>query len=328
MTTRVLLGVVLLCAVAVVAVALLKKPTQIVYAGSAWYGHAPVWVGIRKGIFKKHGFDVRTESFGGSADRINALEADNATFASLGEVAMLAAMARERRNFYWIGCQNIAPGNEGLVGIGVSSVKDLRGKKIALYRNTSIHLTIALLLKDAGLDIRRDVEVLNAQDSAVVDLVRRGDAIAGGMWEPFYTRLKGLPGARVLGTDKDTSVYRDFKMMTGPDVLCASKAWVDADPDRARRFFRAYFEAVQWCADHPDELLEIVVAVTRSPMEDVRTALANFRWVSWDGQRAMLSAQRMFGQAKAVGALLQELDRVDRVPEAADWTVADWYWDS
>ena len=46
-------------------------------------------------------------------------------FASLGEVAMLTAMARDRRGFYWIGCQNIAPGNEGLVAIGIDSIADL-----------------------------------------------------------------------------------------------------------------------------------------------------------------------------------------------------------
>ncbi|MHC4960354.1 MAG: hypothetical protein ACYTGN_18550, partial [Planctomycetota bacterium] len=91
------------------------KDQVIVYAGSAWYGHAPVWAGLKHGIFKKHGFTVRKEAFGGSADRISNLAADNAQFASLGEVAMLAAMARGNRDFYWIGCHNIAPGNEGLV---------------------------------------------------------------------------------------------------------------------------------------------------------------------------------------------------------------------
>ena len=62
-------------------------PDRVVYGGSAWYGHAPVWVGIRLGIFKKHGFEVSKANFDSSSSRINALEAGNATFASLGEVA-------------------------------------------------------------------------------------------------------------------------------------------------------------------------------------------------------------------------------------------------
>jgi len=304
-----------------------SEPVTVVYAGSKWYGHAPVWIGIRKGIFARHGFEVEDRAFGGSAERLNALETGNATFASLGEVAMLEAMTAGRRGFYWVGSQNVAPGNEGLVAIGIDSIADLRGKRIALYDNTSVHLTIALLLKDAGLDIRKDVTIVNGRDSEVVELVRNGDADAGGIWEPFYTDLRNLPEARVLGTDKDTSIYREFKSMTGPDVICAAKEWVDADEDRAKRFFRAYFEAVQWCQDHPEELIEVAMEVTRKDRESVAAALANFTWIGWDGQKVMMSDARMFGQADAVAALLIELGKIEAAPAYRDWTRVNWYFD-
>lgn len=298
----------------------------IVYAGSSWYGHAPVWVGIQKGIFEKHGFTVEERMFGSSSDRINALEADNAQFASLGEVAMLTAMSRDRRDFYWVGCQNIAPGNEGLVAVGgIDSIADLKGKKIALQRITSIHLTVALLLEEAGLDITKDVTVLNATDSTVVDIVRRGDAVAGGMWEPFYTDLRKLEGAKVLGTDKDTSIYKRFRTMSGPDVICASKAWVDKDPARAKRFFEAYWEAVLWCKEHPAELLDLVVAHIGKERSAVETALQNFQWLPWDEQRAMLSEDRMFGQAQVASELLKRLGQLETIPEFRDWTRLDWF---
>jgi len=300
--------------------------TRIVYAGSAWYGHAPVWVGIQQGIFEKHGFAVEQRMFGSSSDRINALEAGNAQFASLGEVAMLTAMSRGRRGFSWIGCQNIAPGNEGLVGVGgIESIADLKGKKIALQRITSIHLTVALLLEDAGLDITKDVEILHATDSSVVDIVRRGDAAAGGMWEPFYTDLRKLEGAKVLGTDKDTSIYKRFRTMSGPDVICASKAWVDADPARAKRFFQAYWEAVAWCKEHPDELIDLVVAHLGKDREAVQAALQNFQWLTWDEQRSMLSNKRMFGQAQVASELLKRLGQLETVPSFKDWTRLDWF---
>ncbi len=303
-----------------------KDDNTIVYAGSAWYGHAPVWVGIQKGIFEKHGFKVEERMFGSSSDRINALEAGNAQFASLGEVAMLTAMSRDRRGFYWIGCQNIAPGNEGLVAVGgITSIADLKGKKIALQRITSIHLTVALLLEDAGLDITKDVEILNATDSSVVDIVRRGDAVAGGMWEPFYTDLRGLEGATVLGTDKDTSIYKRFKTMSGPDVICASKAWIDKDSARAKKFFQAYWEAVAWCKDNPKELLDLVVAHLGKDREAVKTALQNFEWLTWDEQRSMLSPKRMFGQAQVASELLKRLGQLDSIPKFKDWTRLDWF---
>jgi len=295
----------------------------VIYAGSKWYGHAPVWVGIREGIFKKAGFEVQRKPFGGSSARIQALSSNNATFASLGEIAMLEAMARGNRDFYWIGSQNIAPGNEGLVGIGIDSIADLRGKRIALYDNTSIHMTVALLLKNAGLDIQKDVTIVNAPDVEVVNLLRNGDVQAGAMWEPFFSDLRGLKDAKVLGTDKDTEFYKDFKTMSGPDVICAAKKWVDADPARASRFFRAYFEAVQWCRDHPEELLDLVAEEVRKPKDAVRTALANFTWIGWEGQTVMLSDQRMFGQAERVCELLTELGKIEQTPKFRDWTRLD-----
>lgn len=303
-----------------------EESDTIIYAGSAWYGHAPVWVGIQKGIFAKHGFEVEERKFGSSADRINALEADNAQFASLGEVAMLTAMSRDRRGFYWIGCQNIAPGNEGLVAVGgISSIQDLKGKRIALQRITSIHLTIALLLEEAGLDITKDVTVLHATDSSVVDLVRRGDAEAGGIWEPFYSDLRDLEGATVLGTDKDTSIYKRYRTMSGPDVICASKKWIDADPARAKRFFQAYWEAVAWCKEHPEELLDLVVAHVQKDRKDVEVALGNFQWLTWDDQRTMLRKDRMFGQAQVASQLLKRLGQLEKIPAFRDWTRLEWF---
>jgi len=314
----------LLCLVVLTACG--QDPDKVVYGGSAWYGHAPVWVGIERGIFKEHGFDVVDKSFGSSSDRLAALEAGNATFASLGEVAMLGAMAAERRGFYWIANQNIAPGNEGLVGIGVERIEDLKGKKVALQELTSIHLTIALLLKEHGLSLS-DIEVLNGNNATLVEMLRNGDAVAAGMWEPHFAAMRKLPGAKVLGTDKDTSIYKKFKTMSGPDVICCDRKWFDADPARAKRLFRAYFEAVEWCRDNPKELIDIVVRKTGKERTEVQAAMANFTWLGWSAQKVNMSDKRMFGQAEVAGELLVEMGAIEKVPAFRDWTQADIFFD-
>ena len=304
-----------------------RKDEIVIYAGSDWYGHAPVWVGIREGIFRKHGFQVQVVDVGGSADRIKALEEDRATFAGLGEIAMLQAMGERRRDFYWIGSHNIASGNEGLVAIGVDSIPALKGKRIALFENTSIHLTIALLLEDAGLDIREDVEIIHAENADVVKLVRAGEADAGGIWEPYYTDLRKLKDATVLGTDKDTSLHQKFGMMSGPDVICAARKWVDEDPERAKNFFKAYFEAVEWCQDHHDrdKLVQIVVDEVGNEKAEVRAALEKFTWLGWKRQNSVMHDLRMFGQASEVCKLLKKLGRLEEIPEFKKWTKDGWF---
>jgi taurine transport system substrate-binding protein len=297
---------------------------RVVYAGSKWYGHAPVWAGVEQGIFERHGFRVEQLTFGTSADRVTALETDRAQLSSLGEVAMLAAMAAERRGFYWVGNQDIAPGNEGLVAVGVDTVAELRGKKIAVLLNTSVHVTVAMLLEEHGLDPLRDVELVHAQDaSAVPSLVRNGTVAAGCIWEPHYSQLLAVPGAKLLGTDEDTDLYRRFRTMTGPDVVCASRRWVDADEARARRLVTAYFEAVRWCKDNPEELRALVARETGQSAQEVAAALDRMVWLDGADQRVVMSNARMFGQAEALSEVLVRLGVIGSAPPFRDWTRLD-----
>ncbi len=297
--------------------------TRVVYGNSNWYGHAPVWAGIRQGIFEKHGFEVEATPFGSSVKRIEALSNDNAQFASLGEVAMLAAMSRNNERFYWIGNQDIAPGNEGLVGVGVTSIEDLRGKRIAVNLNSSVHITTYELLHAAGLDIGKDVTIVKADDVHVVEILRSGDADAGCIWEPYYSQMKAIEGAVVLGTDKDTSIYKRFKTMTGPDVLCASRTWVDADPERARRLFAAYFESVTWCEEHPDELIDLITKRIDKPRDVVATAMGNFIWLDGADQRTVMSDAMLFGQAQYAAEVLEKMNVIESLPAYRNWTRLD-----
>lgn len=298
-------------------------PEKVVYAGSNWYGHSATWAGVEQGIFRRAGFDVDVRAFGPSTDRINALEADVAQFASVGEVSMLMAMAAGRDQFYWIGSQDVAPGNEGLVAIGIDSVAGLKGKRIALNFNSSVHITVELLLRKAGLDPRRDVTLLDAKDSDVVNLVRSGNAEAGCIWEPFYSQLQDLPGANVLGTDMDTEIYERFKSMTGPDVIVCSRKWFDADPERARRLVHAYFEAVAWCRDHPQELHELIARRVNQPVKDVAAAMKNFKWLDLSAQRVVMSDARMFGQAEFASQVLIDMELTKSLPAFRNWTRLD-----
>ncbi|MGR9074466.1 MAG: hypothetical protein ACU833_15500, partial [Gammaproteobacteria bacterium] len=85
-----------------------KGRDKVVTVGSQWYGHAPVWAGIERGVFERHGFAVEWRFIGKSMDRLNAISSGEAQFASLGEIAMLSAMAHGNRRFYWVGNQDIA----------------------------------------------------------------------------------------------------------------------------------------------------------------------------------------------------------------------------
>ena len=297
-----------------------------VAVGSQWYGHIPVWVGIEKGIFEKHGFDVKWQPIGKSMDRLNAISSGEAQFASLGEIAMLSAMAQGNRRFYWVGNQDIAPGLEGLVAApGITTFEQLRGKKIGFPFCSSVDLTGRMLLEQKGLDPLKDVQLANLEVGDVPAVFLAGNVDGALIWEPGFSQLLSREGATVLGMDTDTEVYKKFGTMTGPDVLIIGKSWVDADPVRAKRFMKAYFEALGWVKTNTDQATEIVQGkYIQQELETIQKNMDKFIWHDLDAQREVMSDEGIFGQADFVVRILHEdMKTIPRVPAFREWVNMD-----
>lgn len=300
--------------------------TPVVAVGSQWYGHIPVWVGIERGLFERQGFDVRWRSIGKSMDRLNAISSGEAQFASLGEIAMLSAMAQGNRRFYWVGNQDIAPGFEGLVARpGIEDFADLRGARIGLPFGSSVELTARMLLRQHGLDPRRDVRLVNLEVGDVPAVFRAGNVDAALVWEPGFSQLQAVPGARVLGMDTDTEVFRRFGTMTGPDVLILGRDWVDQDVVRARRFLAAYFDALEWVEGHPEQTVALVAGRwIQQDAASIAVNLARFQWHGADDNRRVMSDAALFAQAEYILTILHEqMGTLPRKPAFREWVRLD-----
>ena len=299
---------------------------SVVAVGSQWYGHIPVWIGIESGIFEQYGFQLEWRFIGKSMDRLNAISSGEAQFASLGEIAMLSAMAQGNSRFYWVGNQDIAPGFEGLVAQpGIDDFEQLRGKRIGFPFGSSVELTARMLLRQHGLDPNRDVRLVNLEVGDVPAVFRAGNVEAALIWEPGFSQLKAVEGARVLGMDTDTEVFRRFGTMTGPDVLVMGREWADADPQRARHFLRAYFEALDWVKQHPRQTVELVAGryIQQEPAV-IQTHLEKFQWLDAAAQQRVMSDTGIFAQAEYILDILHEqMGALPRKPPFRDWVRMD-----
>jgi len=299
-----------------------KGNIPVVAVGSQWYGHIPVWVGIERGTFEKHGFEVSWTFIGKSMDRLNAISSGDAQFASLGQVAMLSAMAQGNTRFYWVGNQDIAPGFEGLVSQpGIKSFEQLRGKTVGFPFGSSVDLTARMLLKDNGLDPDKDVQLVNLEVGDVPAVFRAGNVDAAIIWEPGFSQLKEVEGATVLGMDTDTPVYKRFGTMTGPDVLILSKSWCDQNPDRAKRFLSAYFESLEWVKDNPDSAAAIVhEKYIVQDVDLIKQNISRFVWHTLEDQKHVMSDEGIFGQTEYVLQILhEEMKAIPQKPEFRSW---------
>jgi len=78
-----------------------------------------------------------------------------------------------------------------LVGSGIDSVEDLKGKKVALgdVGSTSRHLSPIQVLADLGLNPQADMQILHINRNVAVEAMKRGDVAAVGI---NRTDLAGL----------------------------------------------------------------------------------------------------------------------------------------
>lgn len=107
----------------------------------------------------------------------------------------------------------------------------------------------------------RLVEIPNTiAGSAIV----RGTVDAGTIAEPFYTPIKDQ--LRVIGRPLD-AIGKTFVNT----AWFATRGWIDADRDRAKRVAGAIFETARWANAHRPETLQILVRDAKLDFDRVRT---------------------------------------------------------
>ena len=161
----------------------------------------------------------------------------------------------------------VAEGLYRIVGkrsAGISTLADLRGKRVSVPRDTSAHYALVRMLASAGLsesDVTIvDVVTRNQMAAAVLD--GRADAIS--MWEP--ESQKAVDG---LGRDaivfQDNKVYRElFSLYSSTEVL--------GDARRRRElvaFVRALFTSVDEMKTKPAPHFPLIAKTTGHTVDHI-----------------------------------------------------------
>jgi sulfonate transport system substrate-binding protein len=146
---------------------------------------------------------------------------------------------------------------------GISTLADLKGKRITLPRDTSAHYYVVRILANAGL-AESDVTVVDLPRDQMAAGVVAGRADAISMWEP-----EAQNAVDALGRDaivfQDNKIYRElFSVYTTTDVL--------GDSRRRRElveFVQALLTAVEELKTRPTLHFPVIANTTKHPVERI-----------------------------------------------------------
>jgi len=127
----------------------------------------------------------------------------------------------------------------------ITSISQLRGKKIAYAQGSSANYDLLTVLKKAGLTIK-DVTPASLQPAPALAAFTSGSVDAWDIWPPYVQQVTAQNGARVLATGSAYGSPYSFEV--------ASKAAV-ADPAKAaaiKAYLTTLDKAYIWTATHTD----------------------------------------------------------------------------
>lgn len=302
------------------------KPVTVRYGGSAWLGHYPAWLAIREGYFKEEGLDVVWESFGTTSARVSALLSGNIDMAVTAAPAAMAVMSRGSRHFSVIGVPENFGRVEGLVvRDGVKRLADLKGKKIGVTFASSAHLLVLNLMAQAGLVVDKDISVLNVPAPELPAAFQSGQIDAAAAWTPQFNAILAMPGAHLLADDTGFSLYRDYGVTPGPDLLVGRRAFMEKNPAAVKGFLKAYFRATEQLGKRPDSAVAPLVELTKLAEADQLAMVKGADWYGAGEQAALLAAGgKYIDGLQKLAEMMVGYGQMDKAPPVVEWVDASY----
>ncbi|HEY7677668.1 MAG TPA: ABC transporter substrate-binding protein [Candidatus Methylomirabilis sp.] len=270
------------------------------------------FVGVEKGLFLKHGVDVKVKVFNTGQEMVKALQAGEIQVSPAAVSNFPVALERGLRvkSVAALMGRGEAPTHDDAIGIvaapgrGIAAVADLAGKTVGTAVGGTADLYAQALLKIQGVPSER-VRFLNVQPGAQVAALQAGRVDALAAWEPYITiALEKVPGA-VL-------VARGGGHICWCAMLHLPVETVERSPALVKQFVAGFAAAAQYTRQRLDEAgeiatrwipgLEVPVArkVIRDMQYDPRITSATFR--AFDEAVVLLVEQKKLrGKVSAQG---------------------------
>lgn len=199
---------------------------------------------------KPLGFSVEWTEFPGGPQLLEALNVGSIDFGHTGEAPPIFAQAAGAPLVYFANEPENPKGEAIIVpkDSSIKSVKDLKGKKIALNKGSNVHYLQVKALEENGLNYE-DVETAFLPPSDARAAFEKGAVDAWVIWDPFLAEAQRKTGARILLDGTDLVKNREFFLATESfasenqevlevlyEEIAKAEQWVESNKDEAAKF--------------------------------------------------------------------------------------------
>ena len=195
------------------------------------------------------GFDVQWTEFPGGPQLLEGLNVGSIDFGVTGETPPVFAQAAGADLLY-VAYEPPAPTSEAILvpkDSLITSVKDLKGKKVVLNKGSNVHYLLVRALEEAGLKYT-DIQTVFLPPADARAAFERGSVDAWVIWDPYQAAAEQQLQARTLRDGKGIVDNNQFYLATRPyakqhpnviqtlvEEVRAVGEWSKANPEEVTR---------------------------------------------------------------------------------------------
>jgi NitT/TauT family transport system substrate-binding protein len=211
----------------------------------------------KQGLWKKAGLDPKLSVFTNGPLQIQALNSRSLDFGYIGPGAVWLPASGHSKI---IAVDTLTYADRVIAQPGITSIKQLRGKKVGYPAGTSGEMVLNLALQSAGMT-EKDIDAVPMDPATIVSAFLSGKIAGAGIWYPLISSIKAKkPNLNEIASTKD------FKGRAFPTAFVAGNK---TSPELTKKVLTVLEEANDWRQAHPKQSIAEAATILKEPVASV-----------------------------------------------------------
>jgi NitT/TauT family transport system substrate-binding protein len=254
-------------------------------------GSSALAIAEQEGLWEDQGLEVETKVFNDGPTQIQAFGAGSLDYGYIGPGAVWLPASGKAKIF---AINTLGGADRVIAQPGITSIEQLKGKKVGVPEGTSGDMILQLALDEAGMTMD-DIEAVPMDPPTVVSAFGSGQIDAAGIFYPLIDSIKQqVPDLEELAQNSDFAESFSFPTayVTGNDMDAATTAKVT----------KVLREAYDYRVENPEETVKATAEFLGQPEDKVEADASHSETLS----SADLDAQTEDGTVNGWFDALQE----------------------
>lgn len=266
----------------------------------------------KQGLWKKAGLEANVKAFNDGPIQVQALGSGDLDFGYIGPGAMWLPASGKAKV---VSVNTLAYADRVIAQPGITSMKELKGKKVGIPEGTSGDMALNLALEKAGMKVE-DVEKVPMAPSTIVSAFSSGQIEGAGIWYPLIDNIKKKkPDLEEVASTRDMGSSFPTAFVAGNKVK----------PELSTKVIKVLQQANDWRAKHPEEAIAESAKMLKLSESKVKEDAANVETLPTSDLVAKTKDGTVDKWLNVLGDFFVRNGQLDDAPDPSDYYTGDLY---